>query len=379
MFRSMRPETLAAIVGILVGTSLGSALDAKADGHVTRIDGQIAGTPYSLFRPDNWNGDLVLLVHGSIPSEFEALAPGLAAQGFGVAFATLEPGLGEGSALKAITISTRRVEAQFTAQLGQPQKTYLLGFSRGAHNMVQLVETTPTRYDGMLSICGGNGGPQLAWNHFFTARVLFDYYFPGVLPGTALEVPDLDLDNFFSSVAPEVINAIMMDPLAAAEMASVDQYALAYDDFGELASGILQSLAIHSIGVNDLLRVAHGNPFENIGVIYTGTTDDLALNAGVTRLQSNPAARQYLQAWYEPTGSIGDTRVLLVHTSRDPVVPQVLHNDRFVDLVNNTGSSELLVRRVVDRFGHCNFTPEEIGASFAGLVTWVETGIEPSP
>lgn len=375
----MRSRTLAAIVGVVAGLSLGGTRDANADGHVTRIDGEIAGAPYSLFRPDNWNEDLVLLVHGSISSEFEALAPGIAAQEFGVAFATLEPGLGEGSALKEITNSTRQVEAQFTARFGKPQKTYLLGFSRGAHNMVQLLETTPTNYDGMLSICGGNGGPQLAWDHFFTARVLFDHYFPGVLPGTSLAVPNLDLDDFFATVAPDVITGILMNPLAAAEMAAVDQYALEYDDFGELASGILQSLAIHSVGVNDLLQAAHGNPFDNVGVTYTGTGDDLTLNASVARLQADPPARRYLQAWYEPNGSIGGTPVLLVHTSRDPIVPESLHNDKFAELVNSAGSSDLLVRRVVDRFGHCTFSPEEIGASFADLVLWVEAGIKPTP
>lgn len=347
---------------------------ACADGHFTRVDGEIAGASFSLFGPENWNGDLVLLVHGSIPDQFEALAPGLVAGGYGVAFAALPAGSGEGSALKDMTLATRRVESRFTSHFGNPDRTYLFGFSRGAHNASQLLETAPAQYSGMLSICGGNGGSQLQWDYFFTARILFDYYYPGVLPGTPENMPALDLDAFVATVAPDIITAISGDPAAAIELASVDQYALRYDDFGELVSGILQSLAIHSIGVNDLLDAATGNPFDNSLVHYTGTGDDLALNAGIARLRADQQARQYLRVWYEPHGSIGSTPVLLLHTSRDPVVPESANNDKYEALVQGTGNEDFLIRRVVDRFGHCQLTPAEIGSSFAELVMWVEEG-----
>ena len=39
----------------------------------------------------------------------------------------------------------------------------------------------------------------------------------------------------------------------------------------------------------------------------------------------------------------------------------------------------MLVQRAVNQFGHCSFTiPEQIGA-FLDLVTWVESGLKPSP
>jgi pimeloyl-ACP methyl ester carboxylesterase len=328
--------------------------------------------------PEVWNGDLVLLVHGSIPEEFEALGQGLAAAGFGVAFTTLRAGLGDGAALKEITVRTRTAEAQFSSHFGRPDRTYLLGFSRGAHNMTRLLETAPAQYSGMLSICGGNGGAQLQWDYFFTARILFDYYFPGVLPGTPLQMPALDLNEFFSTVAPDVINAILANPAAAAEMAEVDQYALQYADFGELVSGIMQSLAIHSVSINDLISAAHGNPFDNTAVEYSGTSADQALNSGVARLSAEPQARKYLQVWYEPDGTIAGVPVLLLHTSRDPIVPESRNNDKYQALVQAAGNETSLVRRVVDRFGHCNFTDEEIACSFTDLVVWAVAGIKPS-
>jgi pimeloyl-ACP methyl ester carboxylesterase len=345
----------------------------------TRVDGEIAGTSFSLLKPVEWNNDLVLLIHGSITQEFEELASQLVGEGFGVAFATLRAGSGDGSALKEITVATRVAEAQFTSYFGNPDQTYLFGFSRGAHNMTQLLETSPARYSGMLSICGGNGGSQLQWDYFFTARILFDYFYPGVLPGSPDRMPAVDLDAFFGTIAPEVINAILLNPFAAIEMAAVDQYDLRYDDFEELTSGIVQSLAIHSIGVNDLLRAAKGIPFDNTLVTYTGTADDTALNAGIVRLSAEQPARQYLRVWYEPNGSIGSTPVLLLHTSRDPIVPEMANNDKYEALIQGTGNENFLVRRVVDRFGHCTFSPAEIATGFAELVAWVEAGKKPPP
>ncbi len=369
------------VLALLQFVTLVMSVDTRASGHAeTRIDGEIAGIAFTLLRPESWNGDLVLLVHGSVPNDFEALAPSLTAQGYGVAFVTLTANVGDGDAdaYRQVTLSTPKVQAKFTAHFGRPNRTYLFGFSRGAHNMTRLLETSSARYDGMLSICGANGGTQQQLDYFFTARVLFDYYFPGVLPGSPLEMPQLDLNGFFLTVAPLVINAVLQDPLAAAEMASVDQLELQYNDFGELVSAILQSLIIHSVTVNGTLDAARGNPFDNEAVEYTGTSSDAALNAGVARLVADPQARAYAANWYEPNGSIGATPVILLHTTRDPIVPDTRNNDKYEALVGASGNADFLLRRSVDRFGHCTFTPQETLGGFADLIAWVKTGIRPS-
>ncbi|HEX6386337.1 MAG TPA: alpha/beta hydrolase, partial [Anaerolineae bacterium] len=284
----------------------------------------------------------------------------------------------EGAALKEVTINTRIVQAQFTKHFGKPGRTYLYGFSRGAHNMTKLVETSPARYDGVFTVCGGNGGSQLQWDYFFTARVLFDYFFPGVLPGDVLNTPELDQERFFAEVAPIIADAIVANPSAAEEMAAVDQYDLQYNDFNELVSGIVQSLWPHTVGVNDLLLAARGNPFDNTQTVYTGTRDDEALNAGVARLSAEPQARNYLRVWYEPDGSIAGTPVLALHTTRDPVVPERPNNDKYETLVQSTGNADFFVRRRVERFGHCTFGGPELLGHFLDLVTWAETGVRPS-
>lgn len=366
------------IVAALILATLAIPAAATAQGFA-RIDGSIAGAPYTIMRPDSWNGDLVLLVHGSITETFEALAPGFVAQGFGVAFTALPEGLGDGAALRRVPFDTRRVQWKFGAEFGKPGRTYLVGFSRGAHAIQRLLEFTPWKYDGMLSYCGGNGGSALQWDHFFTARILFDYYFPGVMPGTAEAMPPLDLAEFQATLAPRIASAVFANIPAAIEMASVEQFDLAYNDVPELISGIVESLAIHSISVNDLIDAAKGMPFDNSGVYYTGTSNDAALNGAVTRLTSRWWSRFYLHRWYEPKGRLGATPTLLVHTARDGIVPERSNNDKYEALVNMNGGGDYLVRRTIDRAGHCNFTPDEIFGSFVELVIWVEAGFVPAP
>jgi hypothetical protein len=371
---------IAAVVLLPVpGNTTGVAI-ANEDNYI-RIDGEIKGYPYSLFRPDAWNGDLVLLVHGAIPGTFEGLAQDLISEGFGVGFFTHTQVFGPelGKAFKEVTLSTRVVQAQFTAHFGAPERTYLYNFSRGAINVTNLVETSPSRYDGVFSVCGANGGIQLNMDHFFTSRVLFDYFYPGVLPGDALSSPVNDLPGYVTQVAPLIVAAVMANPDPAYEYAAVHQNDLQYNDFSELLNGVVLSLAIHTSGVNSLIADIKGNPFDNMETIYTGSSNDAALNTGVARLSADIHARNYFRTWYEPDGSIDGTPFLALHTSRDPIVREKGNNDKYQALVESTGNGDFFVRRVVDRFGNCTFSNEELASHFSDLVTWVETGVRPSP
>lgn len=363
---------------VLVMLQAGSTATAEAQ-EPTRFDGEIAGAGYTLIRPGGWNGDLVLLVHGSITDTFEQLVPLFTSFGYGVGFVALPDSIGDGEALRRVPIDTRKVQARFTARFGRPARTYLVGFSRGAHAMQRLLESSPARYAGMLSFCGGNGGSQLQWDHFFTARVLFDYYFPGVLPGSATDMPPLSLEEFQVQLAPLIAGAVLNNPEAAASMAAVEQFELPYESPAELVQSIVESLAIHSVAVNDVIDAGNGVPFDNMSVYYTGTSGDAGLNAGVERLSAKPSAKNYLRNWYEPDGSIGGTPVLLVHTARDGIVPEASNNAKYEALVKAGRAGNYLVRRVIDRAGHCTFGPGEIAGAFLDLVIWAEAGIRPQP
>lgn len=362
--------------------ALSNPSQKKYSAGYVRIDDEINGILYSMIKPDNWNGDLVLLVHGSIPEVSEFLANAFANMGYGVAGVgigntTVIRGENEASALKDVTLLTSIIQEKFNL-LGKPERTYLLSFSRGAHNAKRLLEKSSPKYAGYLSICGGNGGSQMAWDRFFTSRVLFDYFFPGVLPGSPTKVPQISEEQFITDLAPQIVNAIISNPDAALELGNVDQYNLKFDSFDELVEGIVTTLVTHTIGVNDLIRTANGNPFDNSETIYSGSSDDVALNATLQRLKADRQSREFLKSWYEPRGTISNTPLIMLHTSRDPSTPENLHNDKYEKLLNKTGNADSYIRRTVDRFGHCAFSAPEIFSNFADLAKWAETGLKPT-
>jgi hypothetical protein len=81
------------MLAISVSSHSASTVQANVESF-TRIDGEIRGYPYTLIRPDDWNGDLVLLVRGSAEWWFEIIGLILAEQV--VAYATSGEDTGPG-------------------------------------------------------------------------------------------------------------------------------------------------------------------------------------------------------------------------------------------------------------------------------------------
>jgi fermentation-respiration switch protein FrsA (DUF1100 family) len=68
--------------------------------------------------------------------------------------------------------------------------------------------------------------------------------------------------------------------------------------------------------------------------------------------------------------------VLTLHNERDPLVP-FSHEERYLQTVEEAGTTDMLYQRTVTAFGHCEFTIPEILTAFSDLVDWVETGSKP--
>jgi hypothetical protein len=70
--------------------------------------------------------------------------------------------------------------------------------------------------------------------------------------------------------------------------------------------------------------------------------------------------------------------MLMLSNARDPVVPG-FNQASYLSAVLANGAANLLVQRQVPIYGHCVFTPTELGTAFTDLVLWVEHGIKPAP
>jgi len=347
--------------------------DLILDGDFTMVEGDFGtGSMYQLYCPDSWNGGLVVYTHGyAFPSEepalptIDELRDALLGMGYGVAYSSYSE---TGWAVHVAMNESRQLRGLFSGAFGHPDKTYLMGVSMGGNIAIALAERNPNLYDGVVPMCGVVGGTKMAIDYLFNLRILFDYFYPGVVPGNANFVPEgLDPGTAFYLAQ----QALMANPVPAFELAGIDPVNIQYADPTELFTAILTGIYFHVGSFTDFLDRTHGHDFfDNSDIWYSGSGDDEILNATVPRFTSTPDAEAFLRRWYEPTGKLKIPAVS-IHTTRDEVV-QIFQEDRYFEKVSEAGYSENLVQYYFDRFGHCAFTLDEMLAAFNEMVAMGE-------
>jgi pimeloyl-ACP methyl ester carboxylesterase len=351
------------------------------------VDGQFGpGALYRLVRPTNWNGRLFLYAHGAVdksapvalPPEGDLIINILASQGVAVAFSSFsENGW---AAVKDGAQRTHQLLGIFKSRFGSPTRVYIGGASMGGLITIKLVEQYPRAFAGALPVCAVAGGTRQQHDYTGNTRALFDFFYPGVLPGSAGSVPPgTDITN---AVVLPAISAMQTNPGGAFAIASIEQTPVPYSNPAELLESIATALAGNAGSYDNLVPELHGKPyFDNRNVNYTSGVLPAplltAINAYVGRFDASPSALNYMDKYYKPSGDLRIPMVML-SSSRDPVVPG-FHQTSYLNLVTASGNSSLLVQRSINRYGHCNFTPEELGTAFTDLVVWTEFGIKPAP
>lgn len=382
------------LTALLLSLGMFPAVAAAA----TEVQGTLGGAPYTLFVPEAWNGDLIVYAHGIVDPALPVAAP-TTQDGFaqireswlGMGFAVASSGYREnGYALKDGAQATHQLGALFTSKFSRPRRIYLAGHSLGAAIGQVLAERHPEEYDGALLMCGFLGGGPLEVEYLTNGRILFDYFFPGAVPGGPFDVP-AGLDFFPGSptflAALSALVAGFAPPFPTVQLASVgclpgaasgsDVPCLPGVTPDEIVTSGLTIVGFSFRFGNDVFARTHDHIFfDNTTATYAGSFDDAALNAGVERFSSTPDAAHYFDKYYTPTGDLR-IPILTLHTTRDPVNP-IFHEKAYADLVERAGASDLLFQRRVDAYGHCNFTVDEVVKAFGDLRAWVETGVRPT-
>ena len=124
-------------------------------------------------------------------------------------------------------------------------------------------------------------------------------------------------------------------------------------------------------------RLGGRNPFSNIGVVYSGSDDDAALNAGVERFAADPAAVAALAGDSDMTGEIV-LPTLTLHAIHDPTAFVTLEA-LYRETVAGAGRSDLLAQTFTDEAEHSALSSTEYAAVFAVMLDWIETGTRPTP
>jgi hypothetical protein len=252
-----------------------------------------------------------------------------------------------------------------------------------------LAESSALLHAPALALCGPLGGALPELQYVGDARVIFDYYFPDVLPGAPFEVPPGTA--FLSPIDPGGPSALFLKVIAAlaSNLSATRRWAAAanlpFDSDAELADSALAVLAFSLRYTNDFVERVNGKlPYDNSDTTYVvDVSNDPVLNAflsgvlnaNVTRIDGDRAAINHYDHNYTPSGRIGIPTITL-HTTRDPAIPYT-HETVFGAAVNGAGRSDLLKQVSIDRWGHCAFTPDEVHTAIGSLVTWVETGVKP--
>jgi pimeloyl-ACP methyl ester carboxylesterase len=336
-------------------------------------DGTAEGSLTRVCFPADWNGDLIVYAHGYVEPQAPLAIPENLIAGtpvedlvnaLGYAYATTSyraNGLVADVAVDDVGAVEEMVRRTVRPD---PARVYLVGVSEGGLVATLAVERDPERYTGALAACGPIGDFVRQIDYFNDVRVVFDYLFPGVLPGSAISPPAELAEGWASTYAPAVAEAIQGDPDRGSELAAVTGIPADGLDAAALAETVVALLRYNVLGTADAQARLGGQPYENVDRVYVGSSDDAALNAGVARFTADPAAREAL-ARFETSGDPG-APLSITHTTGDPIVP-FFHQPLYAEKAVTAGAAGRLARRDVERFGHCTFTSTEILAAFGEL------------
>jgi len=281
-------------------------------------------------------------------------------------YAVIQSGYSHGGwAVEEAYADTEALRAYFVQKYGAPKRQFVMGMSMGGTLTALTIEKAPQTYAGALSLCGAIEPTDRLLQRDFALRAAFDYYFPDLLGPL---VPVSDTYRVDTPTVQKIARAFVRKPQAA-------QALHRYYGVGRIED-MPDVIAFVGITIGEMQRRVGGNPFENADLIYTGSGDDVALNAGVRRYRAEAKPRMALAKWYTPTGKL--TRPLLaLHDVGDPLVPANAAFE-YALVAQREGHGDQFVQQYVPRDGHCVFTPAEIGNAFDELVKWVDTQKPPA-
>jgi acetyl esterase/lipase len=348
--------------------------------------------------PDNWNGNLVLWLHGERGSGLELTVDNhplralLIQQGF--AWAASSYSRNDYDVATGVQ-DTHALVQRFNGLVDNPYRIYLTGASMGGHIIAASIEQYPNTYDGALPICGALGDYEL-FDYFLDFNVVAQQL------GTGTSLFPVDPEIYIATTVPQIkanlesvpngwpffLNAGGQDLKNLTELRSggirpnFDEAWFFWNTFPDFDSGPGNFLFDLGIGDGTLPRTP-GVGVDNIDTMYQFDTDpnltpaEQMLNECVIRVSAEPQGRHPTGLNQLPVIS-GDINipVLTLHNLGDLFVP-VLNEVVYVSRVAAHGKRDLLVQRAIRGVDHCDFTPAEAATAFLDLVAWVEYGIKP--
>jgi hypothetical protein len=332
--------------------------------------GRLGGSVYQLEVPADWNGGLVLFMHG-----YGELAPTA-----GVSPPAYRRYLiGQGYAWGASSFSstslipgraadeTAALWDLFARRYGRPARAYATGSSMGGLATHIAAERYGNRFDGALGQCGAaSQTPAVAITaDFFVAAA----YVAGVTqrefdrsPGVHALIRNRILPALRRPRTHRRFEDIMVSLTGGPR--PFDRLGFRMEEETNWARAELEVAAGIASNRHEVYRLGSPSPVTS-----------KAFNRAAIRFRTNPALRRAFLAGNETSGRLA-MPLLTMHTTGDGQVPieQARIHRRRVDAA---GRRRLLVQRFIRDPGHCGFTTTEWEAAFEALVRWVDHGVRP--
>ena len=279
-------------------------------------------------------------------------------------------------------------------ELGAPDQFYIIGGSLGGIVTIRDIEADLIpNPDGALILCGAVAG-SINWYEAFDLRMIYEAVCDSV-PGAGLpqpwyERPELLFGEveFIDSLnkCTNISSRLLIDENDPLE---VYTWELINPDAASRLNKILDKAKIENIYflglnlwyavfqiprlINDVAQLNGLIPFENVGIDY----NDDSINQSSLRTIALPSAEDTLLANYTPSGNIGSTKIVSIHTSHDGLV-RVQNQSA---LINTLPENQLTVGIVDDSNSpsHCGFSTDEGLAAWVELTDWVNGSIQPTP
>lgn len=346
----------------------------------TMYEGQTeSGAYYRIAVPDGWTpaGGLVIWNHGfdlDLPEPGPDLGPLVdiqLAEGYAVAASSYSL---NGWALFQTLDDNQQLYEAFVDEVGVPDQVIVSGGSLGGIVTAQAIEGGGVgNVVGALPICGAVAGSRV-WNGAFDLRLLYDQIcgevpggaIPGGANGLPFPLPD-GLDENALGFAINTCTGILLPP-AARTADQQERLDTLLEVSGLPENFILTDMGFATFGLADLIydprKMAGANPFNNSNVDY----GDDAINEGIERVSGDAEALDRFLEYYTPTGDVGDTKIVSIHTSGDGLVI-VENQSEYASVVPRRNLTVGVVEEDVPT--HCGFTVAETVAAWESLRGWI--------
>ena len=356
-----------------------------------------AGAWLIIARPDNWNGSLIVHAHGGPrlgePEREDSLEDldrfsVMVREGYAWVGSSYRRG---GYGVRSAAEDVDRSRAVFWDLFGRPERTLLHGQSWGgnvaakAAELYGLDDAGTLTYDGVLLTNGVLNGGTKAYQFRADLRAVYQYVcgnhpapsdpqypvWQGLPAGARMTRAELRR----RIVDCTGIGLSGRDRTAQQTRRKRDILAVTGLEEDELIAHMNWA----TFTFQDLVQVRLGgrNPFDNSRTVYSGSSDDAALNAEVERFTADPEAVAMLAHDADLTGQIVAPTVTL-HALYDPTVFYGAEA-AYAETVALAGRSHLLVQAATDEDQHSKLQDAGYLTVLAALERWIDTGERPDP